>query len=264
MTDTDADTDADTDTDTSSGTDMPLTGPQPQGLVFRRPKLEPFEREAADSEEVTTPSDVLFELRRFTGGRPIEYDPCSNPWSSTRALHANMLSQYKQPMIKLATDENLGAQYKFNFPGRVTYGDGLAKPFPADGLTYVFPGRKVRKVAQWLRKVRTESILHRAEVKNGQPFTGEVVMLVPAAYLHKPIVFDYVWEADAVCFLRDPLWFVGDEKKQQEATVVVYYGYRRGRFRRTFKSVGRVMRRCDTKYAGPRKLEMYDSAPAKD
>ncbi|HPA39598.1 MAG TPA: hypothetical protein PLV04_12690, partial [Phenylobacterium sp.] len=63
-----------------------------------------------------------------------------------------------------------------------------------------------------------------------------------------------------VCFLRETLWWGGAEARSKVGTVLVYYGYRKGRFRRAFSGAGRVLRRKDIKYTGPRSLGLY--APA--
>ena len=230
--------------------------------------LEPFTREAVSADEVTTPNGLLFELRAFMGKQPIAYDPCSCPWSPTRALHANMLKQYRTALMQLSTDPVQQNRYKYNFPGKVSFGDGLARPFPAEGLTYVFPGFKAGKTQQWLKKVRSESLQQRSDpdrpriVQNGNelPFAGEIIMLVSLEHAGRPW-FDYVWAADALCFLRETLWFGGDDARSKHGCVLVYYGYRRGRFRRSFSGAGRVVRRCDVKYTGPRSLAIHKSAP---
>lgn len=229
--------------------------------------LEPFARESFELEEVTTPPGLLYEIRQFLGGAPIAYDPCSSPWSTTRATEHNMLQQYRAAQLKLSTETMQSMRYKHNFPGRVTFGDGLARPFPAEGLTYVFPGFKAGKTQQWLKKVRTESIQQRSDpdrprvVQQGNelPFAGEVIMAVSLEHIAQPW-FDYVWAADAVCFLRETLWWGGAEARSKVGTVLVYYGYRKGRFRRAFSGAGRVLRRKDIKYTGPRSLGLY--APA--
>lgn len=247
---------------------------QPQKLSLGRPvlgALEAFERESLLAEEVTTPAVLLYEIRQFLGGAPIAYDPCSCPWSPTRATNANMLTQYRAAQLKLSTEVTQSMRYKHNFPGKVTFGDGLRRPFPDEGLTYVFPGFKAGKTQQWLKKVRTESLNHRARAHGGEakkvvqqgnelPFAGEVIMVVSLEHAARPW-FDYVWAADAVCFLREPLWFGGAEERSKVGTVLVYYGYRKGRFRRHFAGAGRVMRRGDIKYSGPKSLGAYAPPP---
>lgn len=243
---------------------------QPRKLSLGRPvlgALEAFERESLLAEEVTTPAGLLYEIRQFLGGAPIAYDPCSCPWSPTRATNANMLTQYRAAQLKLSTETTQSMRYKHNFPGKVTFGDGLRRPFPDVGLTYVFPGFKASKTREWLKKARTESLNHRGRAHTGEapkvvqqgnelPFAGEVLVVVSLEHAARPW-FDYVWAGDAVCFLREPLWFGGAEARSKVGTVLVYYGYRSGRFRRAFSSAGRVMRRKDIKYNGPRSLGFY-------
>lgn len=238
-----------------------------QPLKLGRPilgSLEPFERESLSTEELTTPPGLLYELRQFTGGKPIDYDPCSCPWSTTRATEQNMLRQYRAAQVKLSSDPAQGMRYKHNFPGKVSFGDGLARPFPPTGLTYVFPGFGAKRTQQWLQKVRTESIAQRSDparpkvVQQGNelPFGGEIIMVVSSEHMWRPW-FDYVWAADALCFLREPLWWGGAEARSKTGTILVYYGYRKGRFRRHFAGAGRVIRRGELKYTGPKGLMLF-------
>jgi len=67
----------------------------------------------------------------------------------------------------------------------------------------------------------------------------EVVALLPARVETK--WFENVWSADAVCFWRGRLRFVGARWDAPFPSAVAYWGHRRYRFADAFSDVGRVV-----------------------
>jgi site-specific DNA-methyltransferase (adenine-specific) len=98
-----------------------------------------------------------------------------------------------------------------------------------DGLVYVNP--PYSQARAWLAKCATES----AE-------GIEIIALVPAR-TDTRAWHESIWRyADAVCFWRGRLRFVGATASAPFPSAVVYYGHRAERFRAVFGQAGRVVR----------------------
>lgn len=148
-----------------------------------------------------TPQVIVDRVRTFNE-RPIGLDPCSNASSI------------------------VGADVEWTLERD---GDSLPKPWTGHGLVYVNPPYG-RGIDAWVRKCRETSWLG-----------GEVIALVPA----RP---DTAWwhdhcappRAEAVCFWRGRLTFVGAPAPAPFPSALVYWGPRKWRFRDTFIDVGAV------------------------
>lgn len=148
-----------------------------------------------------TPADVVELLHVLWEGGP-DLDPCAAP------DHAHSLA--KVNLVGPAGSE----------------ADGLARPWT--GRVFVNP--PFGELSEWMSKAVAEHELHGAEV----------VVLLPARtdtrYWH-----DLVVKADAVCFWRGRMTFVGAAAGAPFPTALVYFGPRPWDFQRVFTSKGMVV-----------------------
>ena len=158
---------------------------------------------SSDKVDWNTPAN-LFALVRQLG--PIGLDPCSNAGSI------------------------VGAKVEW----RLDHGqDGLALPWTGHGLVYVNPPYGAG-IIDWVEKGA-------GEFTNGITGEDELVMLLPART-------DTRWfqrwaaQADAICFLRGRLRFLGAPSSAPFPSCVAYWGPRVTRFIKTFAPEGRVVR----------------------
>jgi hypothetical protein len=116
---------------------------------------------------------------------------------------------------------------KENFDGRDIFTNGLECTWP--GRAYVNP--PFADLALWAEKCRREH----------EQRGAEVVLLMPArtdtAYWHQ-----HVATADAVCFWRGRMRFIGAPSSAPFPTALAYWGPRPWDFHRVFASKGLVVR----------------------
>lgn len=146
-----------------------------------------------------TPDEVL-ELVRKVG--PIALDPCSNKHSRVRARRE----------LRLERGEN-----------------GLVQPWARGrgaGLVYVNPpyGDAVK---EWCAKIELEAA------------QGCEVIALLAARTCTAWFQEYAARADAVCFWRGRIKFLGAKSGAPFPSLVLYYGPRPARFRAVFARAGR-------------------------
>lgn len=105
--------------------------------------------------------------------------------------------------------------------------DGLEMDWSGCGLVYANPpyGREIEK---WVRRCH----------EYGTAGT-EVVALLPARTDAR--WFNYAWTADALCFWRGRLRFIGAPSSAPFPSVVAYWGPRKYRFADVFSEVGKVV-----------------------
>lgn len=152
----------------------------------------------------------LVEAARVALGGVIHLDPCSNEFSSVRALTA-----YQLPTDGLASD--------WGFPTI------FVNP------PYGYDSARGTRILNWFEKI-----------SNAAQAGSEIVVLAPVATntAHwKKFVFP---EASAVCFLAAPrlrFYLAGreDPKGAPMACAVIYYGPHTERFSRAFKEHGFVI-----------------------
>lgn len=149
-----------------------------------------------------TPAEVVELLHVLWEGGP-DLDPCA----STEAPVGELLG-------------------KVNLFGKPGMGDGLAEPW--QGRVFVNP--EFGDLAAWMVKAVQEHELHGAEV----------VVLLPARtdtrYWHEQVA-----QADAICFWRGRMTFVGAPAAAPFPTALVYFGPRPWDFQRVFASKGMVV-----------------------
>jgi phage N-6-adenine-methyltransferase len=112
-----------------------------------------------------------------------------------------------------------------NFRG--LFQDGLALPW--GGTCFVNPPYG-RGVGKWVAKCETEYRLRYCEV----------IALLPART--DTGWWQECWKADAICFIRGRIKFVGAESSAPFPSALVYWGDRVGRFSRAFGGMGKVIR----------------------
>lgn len=107
--------------------------------------------------------------------------------------------------------------------------DGLALPWHEWPLTYVNPPYG-REIGDWIAKCH-------AEARKGP---GEIVALLPART--DTSWFDLCWRADAICFVRGRLTFLGAPSAAPFSSCLVYWGRRAAHFEAETKHLGKVVR----------------------
>lgn len=108
--------------------------------------------------------------------------------------------------------------------------DGLDMDWTGCGLVYVNPPYG-REIGKWVEKCDCEYL--RA------PLHTEIIALLPA----RPDArwFEHVWHANALCFWRGRLRFLGAPSSAPFPSVVAYWGPRKYRFADVFNEVGHVV-----------------------
>lgn len=149
-----------------------------------------------------TPRAVLDLVRRFAGKNGITLDPCSGPGSLVSA--------------------------EFEWTER---DNGLRREWCLDGLAYVNPPYG-RAIQQWVIKCAQEAML-------AEGHGGEIIALLPA----RPDTqwFQYVWDANALCFWRGRLTFEGAPSCAPFPSCIAYWGERHYRFANVFSEVGHIV-----------------------
>ena len=148
-----------------------------------------------------TPQDVLDPVRAFAGPTGIGIDPCSNATS----------------IVGARTELRLDRGH-----------DGLAVPWGGHGRAYVNPPYTRRDLPRWIRKV-----VHEARLG------VEIILLVAARVDTK--WFAPLWTADAICFWRGRIVFIGAVSGATFPSALVYFGSRAADFDDHFRSLGQVV-----------------------
>ena len=157
---------------------------------------------ASERMDWRTPQNVVDLVREFAGGE-IALDPCSGPGSI------------------------VGARVEWTEAD-----DGLPRPWTIDahgGVAYVNPPYG-RALPTWTEMCANEAM------------SGcEIALLVPARpdtrWWHSSVV----GAADAICFWRGRLRFLGAPSSAPFPSALVYYGRREERFREVFAPYGWVV-----------------------
>lgn len=158
-----------------------------------------------------TPVDFLTDVRRVLG--QIDFDPCSNPTSQTRAI------------VEVWHPETYA---HVQAPSNVIRADGLALEWPDCRWYCNHPfGRAENPL--WSAKC------HEAGLRN----TGGAVVLTPACPGTKWWARTF-WNAPAVCFLGR-LQFIGALSKSDFELAAIYYGRHRELFASVFAPRGKVV-----------------------
>lgn len=147
-----------------------------------------------------TPPWLLDIVRGF---KPIYCDPCDNADSFVRPLYTN-----PNP-------------------------DGLAFPWPREGLIWVNPPYSKGNYLKFCKKMHEEA-------DRG----AEIIALVPANVETKPWQ-KYLWEADAWCFPKHRINFYIDGQERRGvnfASALVYFGLDSRRFVMHFEQLGHTLR----------------------
>lgn len=152
-----------------------------------------------------TPEVVLARVRAFDF---IALDPCAAPDNPTGALET-CYPTHPDPRCR----------------------DGRAVPWGDDddaGIVFVNPPYSDAKA--WAEKIATEAA------------RGVAIVSLVAARPDSRWFFRAVWQtAQAACFWRGRLRFVGAPASAPFPSVVVYHGYRRHAFREAFADAGAVL-----------------------
>lgn len=155
----------------------------------------------ATREDWRTPAEVVELLHVLWDGKP-NLDPCAAPDPAHALAKGNLAGPAGSPA------------------------DGLERPW--SGRVYVNP--PFGDLAAWMVKAVEEHELHGAEV----------VVLLPARtdtrYWHEQVA-----QADAICFWRGRMTFVGAPAAAPFPTALVYFGPRPWDFQRVFKPKGMVV-----------------------
>ena len=151
-----------------------------------------------------TPPEVLAIVREFFGGK-IALDPCSEPDNPTQAL-------------SWLTKENNGLAWDWV---------ALAAKLPISRGVFVNPPYG-RGLGAWSAKMRDEG-------KRG----AEIIGLLPARTDTR--WWQAVTTADAVCFWRGRIKFVGAPNSAPFPSALPYWGPRPQEFRRIFERYGWVV-----------------------
>ena len=175
-----------------------------------------------------TPQNVIETLEKFAG--QVLLDPATNPQSQVRAK-----------MNWVRPDDRLDPQFVVREAGEYRqwmHQDALEadwidrldiNPSVTRNLIYVNPpyGRAENKA--WARKI--------AEQATFMPNNLAMIALVPANtetnWFH-----EYWREADAICFVRGRLKFLGAQHVADFASALVYFGGETGWFRTCFGNLG--------------------------
>ena len=147
-----------------------------------------------------TPEEVLTPVRKLAPGGRIAFDPCSNATSIVKARWSIIYPQ----------------------------NDGLKvswKKWAKDGLTYVNP-EYGKALKPWVAK-----IVH--EAKQGL----EIVALVPSRTDTKWF-YEVFWSANALCFWKGRIKFLGAPTSAPFPSLVAYWGKRASEFERCFEEKG--------------------------
>ncbi len=148
-----------------------------------------------------TPEIIKSVVECFNLGRPVGLDPCSNPNSIIKALRNMSLEKGD---------------------------DGLNASWQDYGLVYVNPPYG-RAIGPWIDKCAREG------AKGG----AEIIALVPARVDTR--WFQKCWEAQAICFWRGRLKFLGADQSATFPSALVYWGPRKEGFKHLFDGYGRVV-----------------------
>lgn len=180
----------------------------------------------SESVEWYTPAYILEAVGRVLGG--IDCDPCSNP------------EPYNVPAITHYT--------------RVD--DGLAQQWP--GTVFMNPpfGTRVRGegIEAWLRKLIREYRAGRCSA---------AIALTPSRT--EAAWFQHLWMADAICFVRGRVQFLGSKQSgNTTGTVLAYWGPEANFFATEFRALGHVI--CGSGSLWPHTLltqaELFTERPA--
>jgi site-specific DNA-methyltransferase (adenine-specific) len=154
------------------------------------------------SQSWCTPEWILERVRQVFGGQ-IHLDPCGNGAARVDALH--------------------------ELRGQSDLDDGLAERW--ERFRNVFCNPPFGKgVDRWMAKAEETG-------KAGV----EVILLVPA-FVSRHAWHDHVASAEAICFLRGRVKFLGAESCAPFATALVYWGHRPWAFREAFADRGMVIK----------------------
>lgn len=145
---------------------------------------------------------VVVDLVKDVFDGMIMFDPCSN------------------------ADSVVGAEFGYS---KEHGGDGLAVDWSEYQSVYVNPPYS-RAIGTWVDKCNKEHF-HTPSM--------EIIALLPA----RPDTrwFESAWEADALCFWRGRLRFLGAPASAPFPSVVAYWGPRKYRFADVFSEVGKVV-----------------------
>jgi site-specific DNA-methyltransferase (adenine-specific) len=183
-----------------------------------------------DRDDWCTPDVVLDVARRVAGGR-IAYDPCGNPESRVGALSETRLPRYEEP------DKV--------YPEWISFGDGLEKPFPLDGLTFVNPPYGFERIEGGKRGLNRNLLW--AEKAAEEALRGaESLWLVPSAPGCK--WWQVYWLADVLCFIDGRLRFVGAEQGADFESAIAYFGPDAERAASAMVEIGKVVLGRDVRW----------------
>ncbi len=133
---------------------------------------------------------------------PIGLDPCSNPDSIVRAE-----TEWSQPGV-----------------------NGLLHPWRSQGLVFVNP-EYGRKIGAWTERC--------AEFGKEDLIGDELIALLPCRTDAK--WFRDVWTADAICFWRGRLKFLGAPSSAPFPSCIAYWGQNPFLFAQVFSAAGKVV-----------------------
>lgn len=177
-----------------------------RGTTKRKPSVTHARLSTGGRDDWQTPEEVLERVRRVG---TICLDPCTSLDNPVEA-------------------ENWFTPAALN----PECNDGLALPWIVPGLVYVnFP---YSQAARWVRKLLAEVERSQAEI--------EIVSLIaarPDARWFASMVWD---SAQAVCFWKGRLRFVGAPSSAPFPSALVYHGPRPWAFEAAFHDAGRVLR----------------------